>query len=118
MAFRQLTPLTDKAARAATKTVGVGLVPGLTLRVYKTKKTFVLRITQNGIVKWLPIGTYGPMSIGEARRVAAAKLLEIENKGLFEVAPTTPRYGKYSVHKVAARKLATSVARGIAAETM
>ena len=98
MVFRQLPPLTDKAARAATKTVGVGLVPGLTLRVTKTKKTFVLRITQNGIVKWLPIGTYGPMSIAEARRVAASKLHEIENKGLLEVAPAPQRYDKYTVH--------------------
>ncbi len=98
MSFRQLPPLTDKAARAATKTIGVGLVPGLTLRVYKTKKTFVLRITQNGVIKWLPIGTYGPMSIAEARRVAAAKLQEINNKGLLEVAPAPQRYDKYTVH--------------------
>lgn len=112
MAFRQLPPLTDKAARAATKTIGVGLVPGLTLRVTKTKKSFVLRITQNGIVKWLPIGTYGPMSIGEARRVAAAKLLEIENKGLFEVAPTTPRYGKYTVHDMLRDFIDNETSRG------
>ena len=81
MANRSVPILTDRQARVAKKTIAVGGVKGLILKVRPISdgnfsRTFQLRMSVDGNLKYLSIGPYPETSLEEARRTA----LEWRNK--------------------------------------
>ena len=86
MANRAVSLLTDRQAKLAKKTIAVGGVKGLTLRVRETQdglsKVFILRINVDGKAKSVSLGSYPQVSLEEARKTALTwrnKLLRGEN---------------------------------------
>ena len=74
MANRSVGLLTDRQAKLAKKTIAVGGVKGLILRVRETQsglsKTFLLRVKINGKSQYQSIGPYPIVSLEEARQIA------------------------------------------------
>lgn len=74
MANRSVSLLTDRQAKLAKKTIAVGGVRGLVLRVRETQsgisKIFVLRMTVDGKSQYQSIGAYPETSLEEARKIA------------------------------------------------
>ncbi len=74
MANRSVALLTDRQAKATKKTVAVGGVKGLVLRVRNGQtgcfKSFVLRMTIDGKEQYQTIGPYPEVSLEDARRIA------------------------------------------------
>ena len=74
MANRAVVMLTDRQAKLAKKTVAVGGVKGLVLRVRDTQaglsKTFMLRMKIDGKDQYQSIGPYPEVSLEEARQIA------------------------------------------------
>ena len=74
MGNRVVSMLTDRQAKLAKKTVAVGGVKGLTLRVRETgtglSKYFVLRMTVDGKPVIQTIGQYPQVSLDKARKTA------------------------------------------------
>ena len=86
MANRAVSLLTDRQAKLAKKTIAVGGVKGLTLRVRETQeglsKIFILRVNVDGKEKNLSLGSYPEVSLEEARKTALDwrnKILKGEN---------------------------------------
>lgn len=86
MANRAVSLLTDRQAKLAKKTIAVGGVKGLTLRVRQTQeglsKIFILRVNMDGKEKNLSLGSYHEVSLEEARKTALDwrnKILKGEN---------------------------------------
>lgn len=73
MGNRVVSMLTDRQAKLAKKTVAVGGVKGLTLRVRETgtglSKYFVMRMTVDGRPVIQTIGQYPQVSLEEARKI-------------------------------------------------
>lgn len=73
MGNRVVSMLTDRQAKLAKKTVAVGGVKGLTLRVRETgtglSKYFVMRMTVDGKPIIQTIGQYPHVSLEEARKI-------------------------------------------------
>lgn len=74
MANRIVSMLTDRQAKLAKKTIAVGGVKGLVLRVRETgsglSKHFVMRIAVDGKVVTQTIGEYPQISLEQARKIA------------------------------------------------
>lgn len=74
MANRAVSLLTDRQAKLAKKTIAVGGVKGLTLRVRETQegvsKVFILRISVDGKPRNVSLGPYPQISLEEARKTA------------------------------------------------
>ena len=74
MANRIVSMLTDRQAKLAKKTIAVGGVKGLVLRVRETgsglSKHFVMRIAVDGKVVTQTIGEYPQVSLEKARKIA------------------------------------------------
>ncbi len=75
MANRAVPLLTDRQAKLAKKTIAVGGVRGLILKVTVTSlgnfsRIFQLRMTVDGKTKYLSIGPYPQISLEEARQTA------------------------------------------------
>mgnify|MGYP003071046553 CR=1 FL=1 len=75
MANRAVPLLTDRQAKLAKKTIAVGGVRGLILKVTVTSlgnfsRIFQLRMTVDGKTKYLSIGPYPQISLDEARQTA------------------------------------------------
>lgn len=72
MANRKTGILTEKEAKTTKRSVAVGGVRGLMLRVSSSGgKSFVLRRRVDGVERWLTVGRYPEMSLSQARQVAA-----------------------------------------------
>ena len=75
MANRAVPLLTDRQAKLAKKTIAVGGVRGLILKVTQTSlghfsRIFQLRMTVDGKARYLSIGPYPQVSLDEARKIA------------------------------------------------
>lgn len=87
MANRSVGLLTDRQAKLAKKTIAVGGVKGLVLRVRELQsgsysKIFIIRAVIDGKEKKLSIGSYPEVSLEEARKIAVewrGKMLKGDN---------------------------------------
>lgn len=75
MANRASTLLTDRQVKTAKKSISVGGVKGLLLRVRETQhsvtRTFILRVVINGVEIKRTLGNYPELGLEEARLLAA-----------------------------------------------
>lgn len=75
MANRASTLLTDRQVKTAKKSISVGGVKGLLLRVRETQRsvtrTFILRVVVNGVEIKRTLGNYPELGLEEARLLAA-----------------------------------------------
>ena len=106
-----VTKLTDREAKNATRTVSVGLVPGLILRVTPTNKTFVLRIRTAHQDRWITLGSLNDMTVAQARKTAQERLHTIAQNPTHKVA-APKRAALYTVRQMLEEYIESETRRG------